>query len=66
MKLAARISNLPPYVFASMGKRIAERRARGDQVINFGMGDPDVPMPENLVDAVCDAAHDVRTHRYPN
>ena len=66
MKLASRISNLPPYVFASMGKRIAERRARGDQVINFGMGDPDVPMPENLVAAVCDAAHDARTHRYPN
>ncbi len=66
MKLASRISNLPPYVFASMGKRIAERRARGDQVINFGMGDPDVPMPENLVAAVCDAAHDARAHRYPN
>jgi LL-diaminopimelate aminotransferase len=66
VKLAARISNLPPYVFAAMGKRIAERRARGDQVINFGMGDPDVPMPENLVDAVCDAAHVPRMHRYPN
>jgi LL-diaminopimelate aminotransferase len=66
VKLADRITNLPPYVFASMGKRIAERRARGDNVINFGMGDPDVPMPENLVDAVCSAAHDPRTHRYPN
>ena len=66
MKLAHRLDNLPPYVFASLNKRIADRRARGDQVINFGMGDPDLPMPDPLVDALCAAAHDPRTHRYPN
>ncbi|HMA38204.1 MAG TPA: LL-diaminopimelate aminotransferase [Chloroflexia bacterium] len=66
MKLADRINNLPPYVFASLAKRIADRRARGDQVINFGMGDPDLPMPPALVDALCTAAHDPQTHRYPN
>jgi LL-diaminopimelate aminotransferase len=49
-----------------MAKRIAERRARGDQVINFGMGDPDMPMPDFLVDALCQAAHDPQTHRYPS
>ena len=66
MKLAHRLDNLPPYVFASLNKRIADRRARGDQVINFGMGDPDLPMPDPLVDALCAAAHDPGTHRYPN
>ncbi|HUS16172.1 MAG TPA: LL-diaminopimelate aminotransferase [Chloroflexia bacterium] len=66
MNLAKRIDNLPPYVFASLAKRIAERRARGDEVINFGMGDPDVAMPDPLVDALCAAAHDPQSHRYPN
>src|SRR5690348_11543618 len=58
VKFAKRMSDLPPYVFASLAQRIAARRARGDKVINFGMGDPDVPMPDPLVDALCAAAHD--------
>jgi LL-diaminopimelate aminotransferase len=66
VNLAHRLDNLPPYVFAALNKRIADRRARGDQVINFGMGDPDLPMPDPLVDAFCAAAHDPQTHRYPN
>lgn len=66
VKIAERIQNLPPYVFASLNKKIAERRARGEKVINFGMGDPDRPMPDTLVDALCTAAHDPRTHGYPN
>lgn len=66
MKLADRINDLPPYVFASLAGKIAARRARGDKVINFGMGDPDMPMPEPLIEATCAAAHDPMTHRYPN
>src|SRR5437870_10482879 len=66
MKFAHRVSQLPPYVFATLGRRIAERRARGEQVINFGMGDPDLPMPDFLVDNLCLAARDPATHRYPN
>ncbi len=66
MKFSNRISQLPPYIFATMAQRIADRRAKGDQVINFGMGDPDIPMPETLVDELCRAAHDPATHRYPS
>lgn len=66
MKFANRISQLPPYVFATMAQRIAARRAQGDHVINFGMGDPDIPMPDFLIEALCDAAHDPATHRYPS
>jgi LL-diaminopimelate aminotransferase len=66
VKFAQRISELPPYVFAKMAKRIADRRARGDLVINFGMGDPDMAMPDYLVESLCQAAHDPQTHRYPS
>jgi LL-diaminopimelate aminotransferase len=66
VKFANRISQLPPYVFATMAQRIAARRAQGDHVINFGMGDPDIPMPDFLIEALCDAAHDPATHRYPS
>ncbi len=66
MRFANRIGDLPPYVFASLAQRIADRRARGDRVINFGMGDPDLPMPDHLIDALCTAAHDPATHHYPN
>ena len=41
MKFSKRVENLPAYVFAGMAKRIAELRASGIEVINFGMGDPD-------------------------
>ena len=66
MKFANRVSQLPPYVFATMAQRIAARRAQGDHVINFGMGDPDIPMPDFLVESLCRAAHDPATHRYPS
>jgi len=66
VKLADRVEHLPPYVFASLAARIAARRAQGDTVINFGMGDPDLPMDPPLVEAVCAAAHDPASHRYPN
>ena len=66
MKFANRVSQLPPYVFATLAQRIAARRAQGDHVINFGMGDPDLPMPDFLVEALCRAAHDPATHRYPS
>jgi LL-diaminopimelate aminotransferase len=66
MKFAHRVSELPPYVFATMAGKIAARKAQGDHVINFGMGDPDLPMPDFLVDALCQAAHDPATHRYPS
>src|SRR5947199_342900 len=67
VKLASRLDNLPPYVFASLAKRIADRRARGDKVINFGMGDPDLPMPDfdSLDRALCERST-VLWLNYPN
>ena len=66
MKFAERVSGLPPYVFAKMAKRIADRAARGDKVINFGMGDPDLATPDYIIEDLCRAAHDPKTHRYPS
>ena len=65
MKFASRMDKLPPYVFAGMAKKLAELRASGVEVINFGMGDPDVPTPDNLVDAMCEAARKPENARYP-
>jgi LL-diaminopimelate aminotransferase len=66
MRFAKRVENLPPYVFAGMAKRIADLRAAGVEVINFGMGDPDVPTPEYLTEALCSAAHKPQNNRYPD
>ncbi|HET9492782.1 MAG TPA: LL-diaminopimelate aminotransferase [Chloroflexia bacterium] len=66
MRFAKRVENLPAYVFAGMAKRIADLRASGVEVINFGMGDPDVPTPEYLTEALCAAAAKPQNSRYPD
>ena len=66
MKFSNRVEKLPPYVFAGMAKRIADLRASGIEVINFGMGDPDVPTPEYLTDELAEAARRPSNSRYPD
>ena len=51
MRTAKRIEKLPPYLFASLDRRIAEARDRGVDVISFAIGDPDRPTPSNVVAA---------------
>jgi LL-diaminopimelate aminotransferase len=65
MRAAARMTELPPYLFAEIDRKIAEARARGADIISFGVGDPDLPTPQHVVDALTRAAHDPSTHRYP-
>ena len=65
MKMAKRIEGLPPYLFVEISRKIAERRARGEEVISFGIGDPDTPTPAHIIDRLCQAAHDPVNHRYP-
>lgn len=66
MKFAKRLDKLPPYVFAGMAKRIADLRASGLEVINLSMGDPDIPTPGYLLDALCEAARTPQNSRYPS
>jgi len=59
-----RISRLPPYVFNTMTQLKAEARARGEDVIDFGMGNPDQPTPQHIVDKLIETAKRPDTHRY--
>ena len=64
MKPANRIINLPPYPFARLGKRIAEMKARGVDVIRLDIGSPDMPPPPPIINALCRSAHDPHHHGY--
>ena len=66
MRTAQRIEKLPPYLFAEIDRKVAEAKARGADIISFGVGDPDLPTPEPVVAALSEAARDPATHRYPS
>ncbi len=59
-----RIKRLPPYVFNIVNELKAAARARGEDIIDFGMGNPDRPTPQHIVDKLCEAAQRSDTHRY--
>jgi alanine-synthesizing transaminase len=59
-----RIKRLPPYVFEQVNKLKAEARARGEDIIDFGMGNPDMPTPPHIVEKLIEVARDPRTNRY--
>jgi len=64
MEEFARIKRLPPYVFNIVNELKAEARSRGEDIIDFGMGNPDQPTPRHIVDKLCEAALREDTHRY--
>ena len=61
-----RIRRLPPYVFAEVNRMKAHARAAGEDIIDFGMGNPDQPTPQHIVDKLCETANNPRTHGYSN
>jgi alanine-synthesizing transaminase len=61
-----RIKRLPPYVFAEVNAMKAAARANGDDIIDFGMGNPDLPTPVHIVDKLVETVRDPHTHRYSN
>jgi len=65
VRMSKRMENLPPYLFAEISRKIAEKKARGEEVINLGIGDPDIPTPPNIIDRLCRAAQVPANHRYP-
>jgi LL-diaminopimelate aminotransferase len=65
LRLAERIESLPPYLFAEISKKIARKKAEGVDVISFGIGDPDLPTPDYILDSLAAAARDTANHRYP-
>ncbi|TVQ52752.1 MAG: LL-diaminopimelate aminotransferase [Rhodobacteraceae bacterium] len=59
-----RIKRLPPYVFAEVNRLKAEHRAQGVDIIDFGMGNPDMDTPAHIVDKLVETVRKPRTHRY--
>jgi LL-diaminopimelate aminotransferase len=64
---AERLQKLPPYIFAALRQKIAAKKAEGHDVITLGIGDPDQPTPDPVIDALCEAVRDSsdpNRHRY--
>jgi alanine-synthesizing transaminase len=59
-----RMSRLPPYVFATVNQIKMEARRRGEDIIDLGMGNPDIPTPDHIVDKLIEAAKKGHNHRY--
>ncbi|MGQ9473321.1 MAG: aminotransferase class I/II-fold pyridoxal phosphate-dependent enzyme, partial [Candidatus Caldatribacteriaceae bacterium] len=66
MDVADRIKKLPPYLFAEIEKKIAQAKKAGKDVIDLGIGDPDLPTPSFIVEKLCREAHNPENHRYPS
>jgi LL-diaminopimelate aminotransferase len=65
MELSQRVANLPPYLFVEISRKIAERKARGEEVVSFAIGDPDLATPQHIIDTICAASKEPENHRYP-
>jgi alanine-synthesizing transaminase len=59
-----RIKRLPPYIFEEVNRLKATARACGDDIIDFGMGNPDMPTPAHIVEKLVETAHDPKSNRY--
>lgn len=65
MQFAKRLEKIPPYLFAEIDRKRDEMVARGVDIINMGVGDPDRPTPSHIVQAMHEAVDDPATHNYP-
>jgi LL-diaminopimelate aminotransferase len=65
VKFAKRLDAVPPYLFAELERKVSEAEKAGVDVISLGIGDPDLPTPPAVIDALAEAARDPRTHQYP-
>ena len=66
VKWASRIAELPPYLFAEIDAKKNELKSQGVDVIDLGVGDPDLPTPDFIIDALKVGAEDPANHRYPS
>jgi LL-diaminopimelate aminotransferase len=66
VKFSRRLEAVPPYLFAELERKIEERERAGIDVISLGIGDPDLPTPEPVVEALARAARDPASHQYPS
>jgi LL-diaminopimelate aminotransferase len=66
VRTSERLDRLAPYLFAELERKIAEKKSQGIDVISLGIGDPDMPSPVGVIDALGNAAQDPATHQYPS
>jgi alanine-synthesizing transaminase len=64
MKPLARMNRLPPYVFSIVTNMKIEARSRGEDIVDLGMGNPDMPTPPHIVEKLIEAARNPKNHRY--
>ncbi len=65
MRFSKRVTDLPPYLFVEISKKMAAKRARGEEIISFAIGDPDIATPVHIIDELVKAARDPVNHQYP-
>ena len=65
MKFSKRLGQLAPYPFVEISRILAEKRAAGEDVVTFGIGDPDIPTPPHVIERLVRASYDPPNHRYP-
>ena len=66
MRTSKRMDNLPPYLFAEIDRKKEAKQAQGIDVISLGIGDPDRPTPDRIVDAMAEAIRNPKNHQYPS
>ncbi len=66
IEMAKRIDQIPPYLFAEIDKRKEEMRKKGIDLIDLGIGDPDLPTPKPIIERLKKAAENPKNHRYPS
>jgi len=66
MKVNNAMQNLPPYLFARIEQKIAEAKENGIDIINLGIGDPDIPTPKHIIDRMASSIYDSANHQYPS
>ncbi len=65
-ELAKRVQQIPPYLFADIERKIDEAKQAGKDIISLGIGDPDLPTPDNIIEELCRTAYDPVNHQYPS
>ena len=64
--IAKRVADIPPYLFVGIERKIAAAKAAGQDIISLGIGDPDRPTPQNIIDELVRTANDRENHQYPS
>ena len=65
MKISDRINKVPPYLFFEISKKIQAKKAEGKEILDFGIGDPDIPTPDFILQKLIDESSNPVNHRYP-